>query len=103
MKRKLAGTHAGGFVLTRQAPAGKWAAATYALTEAELASPTEHRTHRMDRPAATPLNTPVSPMGPMPDALRPVGFTRTMAFRGIAAGLRCLRRLANYAPDPAAL
>lgn len=30
----LAGTHAGGFVLTRQEPAGKWTAATYALKSA---------------------------------------------------------------------
>jgi hypothetical protein len=29
--RGLTGTRAGGFVLTRQAPAGKWGAATYAL------------------------------------------------------------------------
>jgi hypothetical protein len=30
----LAGTHAAGFVLARQEPAGKWTAATYALNEA---------------------------------------------------------------------
>ena len=35
----LAGTHAAGFVLTRQEPAGKWTAATYALAEA---APTDH-------------------------------------------------------------
>ncbi len=29
----LAGTHAAGFVLTRQEPAGKWTAATYALSQ----------------------------------------------------------------------
>jgi hypothetical protein len=36
----LAGTHAAGFVLTRQEPAGKWTAATYALTEAQAVRPT---------------------------------------------------------------
>ena len=36
----LAGTHAAGFVLTRQDPAGKWTAATYALTKA--APPGQH-------------------------------------------------------------
>jgi len=30
----LAGTHAAGFVLSRQEPAGKWTAATYALAMA---------------------------------------------------------------------
>jgi hypothetical protein len=36
---QLAGTHAAGFVLNRQEPAGKWTAATYALTKAEPAGP----------------------------------------------------------------
>lgn len=31
---KLVGTRVAGFVLTRQQPAGKWGAATYALSEA---------------------------------------------------------------------
>jgi putative DNA primase/helicase len=35
----LAGTRAAGFVLTRQAPAGKWSAATYALIQAAPAGP----------------------------------------------------------------
>ena len=35
----LAGTHAAGFVLTRQEPAGKWAAATYALAKPETRAP----------------------------------------------------------------
>ena len=65
----LAGTHAAGFVLTRQEPAGKWAAATYALTKAERAGPMGHRTHRTDRPNSAALGAPMSPMGPMPDAL----------------------------------
>jgi hypothetical protein len=65
---RLAGTHAAGFVLTRQEPAGKWAAATYALANAE-AGPIAHRTHRTDdRNSAEPVG-PVKPMGPMPDDL----------------------------------
>jgi putative DNA primase/helicase len=60
----LAGTYAAGFVLTRQEPAGKWAAATYVLTEAAPANTTGHRTHRTDGVEVSPT----SPMGPMPDA-----------------------------------
>jgi putative DNA primase/helicase len=59
----LAGTHAAGFVLTRQEPAGKWTAATYALTEAAPFDPTGHRTHRPDG------TEPIPPMSPMPDAI----------------------------------
>ena len=62
----LAGTNAAGFVLTRQEPAGKWAAATYALTEAQ---PLGHRTHRANDPNSTEPGAPVDPMGPMPDDL----------------------------------
>jgi hypothetical protein len=65
----LAGTHAAGFVLTRQEPAGKWAASTYSLTTVEAASPTDHRTHRTDGPKSAGPVAPVNPMGPMPDAL----------------------------------
>jgi hypothetical protein len=64
----LAGTHAAGFVLTRQEPAGKWAAATYALTKAEAPSQTEHRTLRTDWPKTGAPVAPVNSMGPMPDA-----------------------------------
>jgi hypothetical protein len=68
----LAGTHAAGFVLTRQEPAGKWTAATYALTIAAAIGPIGHRTHRTDRPGSmappAPIR-PMSPMVPMPDAL----------------------------------
>jgi hypothetical protein len=70
----LAGTHAAGFVLTRQEPAGKWTAATYALTEVPI-GPIGHRTHRIDG-ASQPGNTgllvsesPIRPTSPMPDAL----------------------------------
>jgi hypothetical protein len=61
----LTGTHAAGFVLTRQEPAGKWAAATYVLTKIE---PAGHRTHRADGSKSAPPAAPVSPMGPMPNA-----------------------------------
>jgi hypothetical protein len=65
----LAGTHTAGFVLTRQEPAGRWTAATYALAEAAPTDPTGHRTHRTDRPDGTGPISPMSPMGPMPDAI----------------------------------
>jgi putative DNA primase/helicase len=65
----LAGTHAAGFVLTRQEPAGRWTAATYALAEAAPTNPTGHRTHRTDRPDGAGPIPPMSPMGPMPDAI----------------------------------
>ena len=45
---KLAGTRMAGFVFTRQAPAGKWGAATYALKR--TGTPEEHRDHRGHRP-----------------------------------------------------
>jgi hypothetical protein len=69
---KLANTRAGGFVLTRQGPVGKWGAATYALTKAEPTGPIGHRTHRTNSPDATAFSAPLSPMGPMspmPDAI----------------------------------
>jgi hypothetical protein len=65
----LAGTHAAGFVLTRQESAGKWTAATYALAKIEPTDdPIGHRTHRTHRPDGTGPPPPMSPMGPMPDA-----------------------------------
>jgi hypothetical protein len=59
---RLAGAHAVGFVLNRQDPAGKWTAATYALSESIGSAFTGHRTDRTDREA----QGPISPMGPMP-------------------------------------
>jgi hypothetical protein len=59
----LAGTRAAGFVLSRQVPAGKWGAATYALAHAD--DPIGHRTHRGHRLDRTPMG----PMSPMPDAI----------------------------------
>jgi hypothetical protein len=65
----LAGTHAAGFVLTRQEAAGKWTAATYALAKAAPTDPTGHRTHRTRRPEGTGPMPAMSPMSPMPDAI----------------------------------
>jgi hypothetical protein len=61
--QRLAGTRLANFVLTRQASAGKWNAATFAL---QKSGPGEthrtHRTHRVDEP---PPPAPMSPMSPM--------------------------------------
>ena len=62
----LAGTHAAGFVLTRQEPGGKWSAATYALNKTAPRDTIGHRTHRTYRPDGA---SPIGPMGPMPNAL----------------------------------
>jgi hypothetical protein len=62
----LAGTHAAGFVLTRQEPGGKWSAATYALNKTAPPDTIGHRTHRTYRPDGA---SPIGPMGPMPDAI----------------------------------
>lgn len=58
---KLAGTRTAGFVLTRQAPAGKWGAATYALRRPDV---TEHRDHRGHQPAQRDLTQRDAPYGP---------------------------------------
>ena len=48
---KLAGTRMAGFVFTRQAPAGKWGAATYALKRtAGEEGHRDHRGHKEERP-----------------------------------------------------
>jgi hypothetical protein len=65
----LAGTHAAGFVLTRQEPAGKWTAATYALNKTAPADSMGHRTHRTYRPDGAAAVPSISPKGPMPDDL----------------------------------
>jgi hypothetical protein len=62
----LAGTHAAGFVLIRQHPAGKWTAATYVLTQAAPTDTTGHRTHRTDGPNGAAAPSPVGLMDPMP-------------------------------------
>jgi hypothetical protein len=53
---KLAGTRVASFAFTRQAPAGKWGAATYALKKTGTAE--EHRDHR----GGIGLMTPMPPM-----------------------------------------
>jgi hypothetical protein len=66
---QMEGTRAAGFVLTRQPPAGKWAAATYALmATASAADDIGHRTHRGDEHPASSDPEPMTPMGPMPYA-----------------------------------
>jgi hypothetical protein len=55
-------------VLTRQESAGKWTAATYALTEAVPMDATGHRTHRTNGADGAASVTPIRPMGPMSDA-----------------------------------
>jgi hypothetical protein len=49
---KLVGTRMAGFLLTRQAPAGKWGAATYALQRTD--TPECHRDHRGHRTTDAP-------------------------------------------------
>jgi hypothetical protein len=57
----LAGTRAAGFVLSRQPSAGRWTAATYALTQESYGSDAPcHQTHG-------PNGGMPHPMGPMPD------------------------------------
>jgi hypothetical protein len=57
----LAGTRAAGFVLSRQPSAGRWTAATYALTQESYGSYAPcHQTHG-------PNGGTSHPMGPMPD------------------------------------
>jgi hypothetical protein len=80
---KLAGTRMAGYMFTRQAPAGRWGAATYALKKSGTTE--EHGDHRGHGPngpyshgeragngqvpsaAQTPI-TPMTPMTPMPSS-----------------------------------
>jgi putative DNA primase/helicase len=66
---RLVGTRAAGSVLTRQEPAGKWTAATFALIDAASANPLGHRTDRVDGLGGGEPTAQASPMGPMPDAV----------------------------------
>jgi hypothetical protein len=83
---KLVGTRMVGFIMTRQAPTGKWGAATYALESTDAGE--GHRGHAVpgsegppingfDAPNANgrhvgngsteePINSPMPPMAPMP-------------------------------------
>jgi hypothetical protein len=64
---KLAGTRAAGFVLSRQASAGRWGAATYALKKTNESE--EHRGHR-DHRVAEKSHVPEGPDAPYaPDAV----------------------------------
>ena len=66
---KLDGARVGGFVLTMQATAGQWGAATYAVHVSGNREP--HRGHRGHRNGggAEPVPTgPMPPMVPMPDS-----------------------------------
>jgi hypothetical protein len=76
---RLAGTHAAGFVLARQEPAGKWSAATYVLSKTMPVDPMGHRTDRTDR-FGTAASAPMTPMGPMPDEVE--GARRSRADDG---------------------
>jgi hypothetical protein len=63
---RLAGIRMAGFVLTRQAPAGKWGAATYALKPTDLQE--EHRDHRGHGPDdGRPLDPSDAPYAPDAD------------------------------------
>lgn len=66
---RLIGTRVGGFVLTRQDPAGKWGASTYALRRVADAPSIGmgHRDHRGHRGDASQAHSPMPPMPPMPD------------------------------------
>jgi hypothetical protein len=59
---KLAGTRMAGFVLTRQAPAGKWGAATYALKS--TGGEQGHRNHRGQRAEDQPFDDSDAPYAP---------------------------------------
>jgi hypothetical protein len=59
----LAGTRAAGFVLSRQPSAGRWTAATYALTQVPAADGMGHGNHRTNGPNGGAPH----PMSPMPD------------------------------------
>ena len=61
---KLAGTRMAGVVLTRQAPAGRWGAATFALKKTDKEG--EHRDHREHRDGFATRITPMVPIPPMP-------------------------------------
>jgi hypothetical protein len=66
---KHTGTRIGGFVLTRQAPAGKWGAATYALESvAEIPEHRGHRGHPDQNTEPTHSDAPDAPYAPDADA-----------------------------------
>jgi hypothetical protein len=62
---KLAGARMAGFVLTRQAPPGKWGVATYALTK--TGGGKDHRDHRGHRAEDQPHSGSDAPYAPYAD------------------------------------
>jgi hypothetical protein len=56
---KLTGTRMAGFVLTRQAPAGKWGTATFSLKRTN--GEDRHRDHRVEEVAPNPSDAPYAP------------------------------------------
>jgi hypothetical protein len=66
--QQMDGTRAAGFVLSRQPAAGKWSAATYALTHArtEASEGIGHREHRQHGVEVGMDQFPMPPMPPMP-------------------------------------
>lgn len=74
---QLDGTRAAGFVMTRQPPAGKWTAATYALAQTASIACADmgHRTHRGHGQDGTGSPTPMPPMSPMASAGEGAGET----------------------------
>jgi hypothetical protein len=59
---KLTGTRLAGFVLTRQAPPGRWGAATYALKKTgEAEGHRDHRGHRANGEAQVRTDAPYAP------------------------------------------
>lgn len=66
---KLAGTRMAGFVFTRQAPVGKWGAATYALKN--TARDEGHRDHRGHGVEGDPLDRGDAPDAPYTNGGRP--------------------------------
>jgi hypothetical protein len=62
---RLAGTRMAGFVFTRQSPAGKWGAATYALKQTD-ADPghRDHRGHRTEKQHSDAPHGPDAGVGP---------------------------------------
>ena len=78
---KLVNTRMAGLILTRQAPAGKWGVATYALEKVEADETHRgHRGHRTEEGGPDPtsaganghpasMSDPMPPMPPMPSAI----------------------------------
>jgi hypothetical protein len=77
---RLVNTRMAGLILTRQAPAGKWGVATYALEKVEADKTHRgHRGHRPEQPNPDSTSTanehpastsdPMPPMPPMPSAI----------------------------------